>query len=505
MKILDAKMMVTSHNASEQMDLSLKEETLTRVVRKTPTPSNNRFIGLGTEGGVFSGMVVDRVSISQNTHEEYQSGYSGEISSRSTVRTADTEDTMVFEQKQLLETIVGAVIDRDVVVRQIQQGENIQIDTGLAAPKSSPRAGRDSSQLSDEKIISLSRTDIRFEAEQMTFASQGEVVTEDGRMIEFSLDLSMDRAFLSKTEQEILVHTWKEQVILTDPLVISLDGRLPALSDTRFEFDLDNDGKTEKVSFVSAGSGFLAFDKNNDQKINNGSELFGPGTGNGFEELAVWDGDQNGWIDENDDVFSKLSVWTRDDNGEDRLISLKEAGIGAISLESAAGGFDMTGPDNLLKGRLKSSGVFLFENGNVGSIQQIDLAARVPESETIKMKLDAVVNTPMPGVLPRNRSFFVSAPGSGMGSLGGQVQNPLEILMEQINALKEEMNQLLENRSSSKGASKSFSPGFGRFPGLSGEQNGFAPSTYQLYQMIHLDSSVLLSGHSISMGKDRYV
>jgi len=259
------------------------------------------------------------------------------------------------------------------------------------------------------------------------------------------------------------------------------------------------------VSFVSAGSGFLAFDKNNDQKINNGSELFGPGTGNGFEELAVWDGDQNGWIDENDDVFSKLSVWTRDDNGEDRLISLKEACIGAISLESAAGGFDMTGPDNLLKGRLKSSGVFLFENGNVGSIQQIDLAARVPESETSKMKLDAVVNTPMPGVLPRNRSFFVSAPGSGMGSLGGQVQNPLEILMEQINALKEEMNQLLENRSSSKGASKSFFPGFGRFPGLSGEQNGFAPSTYQLYQMIHLDSSVLLSGHSISMGKDRYV
>jgi len=501
MKILDAKMMVTSQNASEQMDLSLKEETLTRFARKTPAPSNNRFIGLGTGGDLFTGMVVDRVSISQNTQKEYQSGYSGEISSRSTVRTAATGETIVFEQRQLLETIVGAVIDRDVVVRQIQQGKNIQIDSGLTTPTSFPRAGTDSSQLSDEKIISLSRTDIRFETEQMTFASQGEVVTEDGRMIEFSLDVSMDRAFLSKTEQETLVHTWKERVILTDPLVISLDGRLPALSDTSFEFDLDNDGKTEKVSFVSPGSGFLAFDKNNDQKINNGSELFGPGTGNGFEELAVWDGDQNGWIDENDDVFLKLSVWTRDENGEDRLISLKDAGIGAISLESAAAGFDMKGLDNLLKGRLKSSGVFLFENGNVGSIQQIDLAARPPESEPIKTKLDSVVNNPMPGVLPQNRSFFVLPPVSGPGSVEGQVQNPLETLMEQINTLKEEMKQLLENRSSSKG----FSKGFDRFSGLPGEQNGFSPSTYQLYQMIHLDTFALLSGTSISMGKDRYV
>lgn len=497
MKILDAKMMVMSHNASEQMDLSLKEETLTRFARKTSTPSNNRFTGLGTGGELFPSMVVDRVSISQNTQVEYQSNYSGEISSRSTVRTADTVEAMVFEQEQLLETIVGAVIDRDVVVRQIQQRENIQIDTGLAPPKSSPGAGTDSSQLSDEKIISLSRTDIRFEAEQMTFASKGEVVTEDGRIIEFSLDLSMDRAFLSKTEQKTLVHTWKEQVTLTDPLVISLDGRLPALSDTSFEFDLDNDGKTENLSFVSPGSGFLAFDKNNDQKINNGSELFGPGTGNGFEELAVWDGDQNGWIDENDDVFSKLSVWTRDENGEDRLISLKDAGIGAIFLESAAAGFDMTGPDNLLKGRLQSSGVFLFENGNVGSIQQIDLAARPVERDTIKTELGAVVNNPASGVLPPNSPFFVSASGFGPGSLEGQVQNPLEILMEQINALKEEMNQLLGNRSSSKG--------FDRFSGRPGEQNGFAPSTYQLYQMIHLDPFDLLSGTNISMGKDRYV
>jgi hypothetical protein len=493
MKILDANMMVTSHNSSEQMNFMLKEETQDSFAGKTAGLSNNRFIGTG----FLPSMVVDRVSISQNTQKEYQSGYSGEISSRSTVKTAQG-DTAVFEQRQLLETIVGAVIDRDVVVQQIQQGKNIGIDTGLTTPKISSRAGTDSSQLADEKIISLKQTDIHFEAEQMTFASQGEVVTEDGKIIEFSLDLSLDRAFLSKTEQETLVHTWKEQVILTDPLVISLDGRLPLLSDTSFEFDLDNDGEKEKVSFVSSGSGFLAFDQNNDQKINNGSELFGPGTGNGFKELAVWDGDKNGWIDENDDVFSQLSVWTRDENGEDRLISLKDAGIGAIYLESAATGFDMTGPDNFLKGRLKSSGVFLFENGNVGSIQQIDLATRPIESDTIKTELNTVVNNPVPGVLP-----MVLTPGFDPGSLEGQ-QNPLETLMEQINALKEEMNQLLGNRSPSKGFSQGLTRDFHRFSGVSGEQNGFAPSTYQLYEMIHPDTFILLSGSGISLGKDKY-
>ena len=188
---------------------------------------------------------------------------------------------------------------------------------------------------------------------------------------------------------------------------------------------------------------------------------------------------------------------------------LFRSGVGAISLESVATGFDMTGSDNLLKGRLKSSGVFLFENGNVGSIQQIDLAARPVESETIKTELNAVVNNPAPGVLPQNRLSMVLTPGSGPGSLEGQVQNPLETLMEQINALKEEMNQLLGNRSSSKGfskgSSKSLSLGFGRFSGVPGEQNKFAPSTYQLYQMIHLDPFVLLSGSNLSMGKDRYV
>jgi len=304
--------------------------------------------------------------------------------------------------------------------------------------------------LPGEKIISLTQTDIQFKEEQAFFASTGEIVTQDGRTIEFSLDLAMDRVFLSKTRQESLIHTWQEQVTLTDPLVISLDGALPGLSDTIFEFDLDNDGEKEQVNFVSFGSGFLAFDRNGDKKINNGSELFGPGTGNGFEELAALDGDKNHWIDENDDVFSKLSVWTRDEKGKERLISLKDAGIGAIFLGNGATEFDLVAPDNTLKGRLKSSGIFLFENGNVGSIQQIDLAARRVESKYKSPESNVDEKDPVPGAFALERSSMFLTLGAMEGAWAGEgpkdiqpVESPLEALLEQIKALKEEMDIIL--------------------------------------------------------------
>ena len=42
-------------------------------------------------------------------------------------------------------------------------------------------------------------------------------------------------------------------------------------------------------------------------------------TGNGFSELAEYDSDGNGWIDENDEVYDQLKVWVKDENGKDKL------------------------------------------------------------------------------------------------------------------------------------------------------------------------------------------
>jgi hypothetical protein len=141
----------------------------------------------------------------------------------------------------------------------------------------------------------------------------------------------------------------------------------------RFKFDLNSDGQAEEINFLSGNSGFLAFDRNGDGKINNGSELFGAKSGNGFLELSALDSDQNGWIDENDAAYEQLSVWRKDGEGKDHLATLKQANVGAISLVHLDTPFDIKTGNNALLGQIRSSGLFLQEDGKAGSVQQIDL------------------------------------------------------------------------------------------------------------------------------------
>lgn len=115
-------------------------------------------------------------------------------------------------------------------------------------------------------------------------------------------------------------------------------------------------------------------DKNNDNKVNNGKELFGPQTGKGFQELSEYDSDNNGWIDENDDIFDKLRIWTKDSEGNDQLFALGQKGIGAIYLGNVDTSFDIKDSLNQMNGRIQKTGLFLKECGTVGTIQHIDLA-----------------------------------------------------------------------------------------------------------------------------------
>jgi hypothetical protein len=161
---------------------------------------------------------------------------------------------------------------------------------------------------------------------------------------------------------------------MKDPLVLNFNGQAAQLTDTKFNFDIDSDGTEDQISFVSSGSGFLAIDKNRDGKVNNGQELFGAVTGDGFAELAAYDDDKNLWIDENDAVYKDLRLWTKDESGRDTLSSLTEKEVGAIYLGQTSTGFSIKNSQNQLYGQIKSTGLFLNENGSAGTVQQIDLA-----------------------------------------------------------------------------------------------------------------------------------
>ena len=209
------------------------------------------------------------------------------------------------------------------------------------------------------------------EAEATTFSAEGIVQTSDGRSISFNVDLEMSREFIQATE-----FVTKDTVqIMTDPLVINMDVDSAEVTGQKFFFDIDSDGKEDEISRLGTGSGFLALDKNGDGIIGNGSELFGAKTGDGFSELAEYDSDGNGWIDENDSIFSSLKVWTKDSDGNDHLLSLKEADVGAIYLGNTSTDFSLNNAiTNQTNAQIRKTGIYLRETGGAGTVQHVDFA-----------------------------------------------------------------------------------------------------------------------------------
>ena len=209
-----------------------------------------------------------------------------------------------------------------------------------------------------------------YESEQTRFAADGVIKTADGREISFSVDLGMSREFLQEQSMSIRAGDAK----LKDPLTLNFGGNAAELTTTRFSFDIDADGQKDQIAFVGPQSGFLALDRNGDGTINDGSELFGATTGQGFAELARYDEDGNQWIDENDSIYEKLRIWSKDAAGNDQLVALGQRGVGAIYLGHVATPFSLKDDQNSLLGAIRESGVFLHENGVAGTIQQIDLS-----------------------------------------------------------------------------------------------------------------------------------
>jgi hypothetical protein len=209
------------------------------------------------------------------------------------------------------------------------------------------------------------------EKEDVSFNAKGLIKTSDGKQIAFTLKLDMNREYIEQNSLNI-----RAGDAAIDPLVLNFDGKAAELTDLKFSFDLNADGVQENISMPTSGRGFLALDRNGDGMVTDGSELFGPRSGNGFAELRRFDADGNDWIDENDEIFKKLRVMTVDGQGSGSLNTLKEKGVGAIYLGSKSTQFDVrSSGDSSLQGRVRSTGIYLKEDGTPGTVQQLDLMA----------------------------------------------------------------------------------------------------------------------------------
>ncbi|MBP8924929.1 MAG: hypothetical protein KBG75_03675 [Pseudomonadales bacterium] len=205
------------------------------------------------------------------------------------------------------------------------------------------------------------------ETESARFQAAGSVTTADGTQITLAIELSMDRSFESTTT--IGLSNGQRQ----DPLVLNLAGNAAQLSSAKYSFDLDGDGQAEQISFATGNSAFLALDLDRNGRIDNGLELFGTRSGDGFADLARHDSDANGFIDQGDPVFARLLAYDKTADGSDRTRSLIELGIGALYLHRVETPFDLRGSSNQTLGTVRSTGLFINEDFSSGTLQQVDL------------------------------------------------------------------------------------------------------------------------------------
>lgn len=161
----------------------------------------------------------------------------------------------------------------------------------------------------------------------------------------------------------------------SDPLVLDLAGNgfsTRGLHDA-LRFDLNGDGRQELISAPAGDDALLALDANHNGAIDSGNELFGDqhGASNGFVELARYDGNQDGRIDAEDQVYQQLSLLRFDAQGRQHQQSLSEAGVSAIELaaqnvKQALGAYD----------EVAQLGRFEFADGRQGQAADLLLARR---------------------------------------------------------------------------------------------------------------------------------
>ena len=202
------------------------------------------------------------------------------------------------------------------------------------------------------------------ESEKTTVCGKGQVTTIDGKRIDFNYSLAMERNFFSeKTSEE------SGRIKLRDPLMLSFNGKACELTTDCISFDLNADGTPEQIPGLGSGSAFLVLDRNGNGQADDGSELFGVASGNGFADLALLVSDRNGWIDEADTVFNQLGLWSADG-----FSSLKAQGIGALHTAAVDAQFSLKTASNELLGQIRAAGLYLSEAGEIGQMQQVDLA-----------------------------------------------------------------------------------------------------------------------------------
>lgn len=293
-----------------------------------------------------------------------------------TVSDDEQEELSLSSQLRLMKALVEAFAGIKIELpKQFdpKSSDGAAPDPGQQTPQATPSGGTPE----DNRAVEV--TTITLEQESVRFAAKGQVTTSSGKQINLELGFALDYRLISANDR--ITSAGK----LKDPLVLNLDGLVAGFTQGTFTFDLDADGNKEEVTKLDKGSAFLAMDRNGNGQIDDGKELFGALSGNGFADLAALDQDGNGVLDEGDSQFAQLRLYRP---GE-ALLTLGDEKVGAIFLQSVATEFQHLGATTSSPSEetatqastaaeqspavLRQTGLYLTEDGKAGTVQQLDL------------------------------------------------------------------------------------------------------------------------------------
>ncbi len=298
------------------------------------------------------------LSLSRETQERLA------LQTRSQVQSSN--NTSAFAHAELAQNLTSALTQTKISLRDWQG--NLQ-------------ESREGLMLEISSVSEIKRS------EGLHVEALGQAQTSDGRRIDFMLSLDLSRDV--REEQSLY---FKGQVQRIDPLMLNMKGSMVELTDQWFDFDLLGDGSNLGLLKTAQGSGYLAFDQNGNGQIDNGKELFGPQTQNGFAELRAYDDDGNGWIDENDRIFSQLGLFDFDEQGLARFTSAKDAGLGALYLGAAQSQYELIHKSGQNLSTLVNNGLALAENGQALMLQEVHLRMESRQASNNSNSNNLVIN-----------------------------------------------------------------------------------------------------------------
>ncbi|MBD3397849.1 hypothetical protein GF413_02095 [Candidatus Micrarchaeota archaeon] len=252
-----------------------------------------------------------------------------------------------------------------------------------------------------------------------------------------------------------------ERIVRRDPLTIDLglDGIQTVSVKSGAYFDYFGDGFAEETCWLGPYDAFIVMDKNNDNIINDGKELFSDQTilengtiaENGFEALAEYDTNHDSKIDSEDKAFKLLKIWWDLDGDGLSLLSelhtLDEIGIKSIDLTFS----NILSNDSSGSTKLRTS-TFEWENGTIGEISEYNFEVapmyHFPnESVEVSSEVDLLPYLQGYGILPDLHKAIAMDNGDELNNLLTQFESAVtpdvrNIIVKNINFVRANVDNI---------------------------------------------------------------